>query len=956
FLYPDDEFLNPDDVILDGPDIHDPDDEFADVEDDFETGTASASIPTLVVSLTPRDPADEDDLHHSPRTRHSPTPRPRGPAFEGLETRHATTTARLLHRRWSDSPRSKDYRGEENAYPTNERITGFALNSQGHIRAIYRRRNGWETTTATEVAEKAKEACLKRRDRNVQTQEEADAEDEVAFLEEAQRTSDEEGGRKKTTKTGGKPKKKRSDKGKGKGKAVDTGADSDSASAPTARTARKKKSKKHSAGVCGVEVPLGSDFDVDSEGEGASSVGYTRGPIPAACKEEALQAREDYNERLEEIAKNYNRPMRSIQELVGEVTRVPRKKMMWNMYQQWYARHGSKSKPDGMTAGDWNKIVKAEFDASINEMAPEDRDDPEAIQTHFADIAEWHLKAMTTELTHLKTQGKLVLPVAKYIRTLTNLATKAFDDLGVHVFGFAIDDDGQASMMWGGSPQYGELRTRWDTSIMSQLKDYEAMFRTLRMEACGEEPRRAVAPKNGELRQRAGEREREYERRLFTEALRLDLQEASSIANSSSKPLKMEWDLSFLGWKHQVCLINWPTSMSAKKLQPCVGFKPNADALRTIIPLLKKRHLPQPEPEPDCDDEEDKEENEEWMAWVCTCEEDEKEADLAPRIESWTESEKELSVQEQGELRRRLQHVSDGKRYKTYLEGVKKKEAEGKEKGKGKGSRKRRRDSEGAPRNTVDEDSDADASTTVGAVIGHTATPAPACRHGTNASDADGTTDRDWAGPALDLSPKVQPPFNPFATVNRPKPRPLYAMKSTYEMGHAGGGAVASSSKVQLEDSSLGNRVAMWEESYERGNHEIQYTEELGGMEEPTPPAKRRRVQGDTDTRNEQAILPDSRKRKREEVELERERPKEVPTPELGGVVLRNPNGELRRSAPAGLPTVPVTDDMSPADVLRICWTLMPGNVCGGEWQDQPKFLRGTLEGKRSNRHSCGAG
>jgi hypothetical protein len=102
----------------------------------------------------------------------------------------------------------------------------------------------------------------------------------------------------------------------------------------------------------------------------------------------------------------------------------------------------------------------------------------------------------------------------------------------------------------------------------------------------------------------------------------------------------MEWDLSFLGWKHQVRLVNWPTSMSAKKLQPTVGFKPNADGLRTIIPLLKKRHLPQPAPEPDCEDEEDKEENEEWMAWVRACEEDEKEADLAPRIESWTEGKK----------------------------------------------------------------------------------------------------------------------------------------------------------------------------------------------------------------------------------------------------------------------------------------------------------------------------
>jgi hypothetical protein len=340
--------------------------------------------------------------------------------------------------------------------PPTSGLPGFALNSQGHIHAIYapKERVGDDDSgsgsgdcsdnfSETEVAERAKEACLKRRDRNVQTQEEADAEDEDAFFEEAERTSDEEGGKKKK-KTSGKPKKKSSDKGKGKGKAVDTGAESDSATAPAARPARKRKSKKRSAGVRGVEVPLGSDFDVDSEGEGEISGGYTRGPIPAACKEEALQAREDYNERLEEIAKNYNRPMRTIQELVGEVTRVPRKKMMWNMYQQWYARHGSKTKPDGseflvcipvcdvhtdsqrilVTAGDWNKIVKGEFDASINEMAPEDRDDPEAIQTHFADIAEWHLKAMTTELTHLKTQGKLVLPVAKYIRTLTTLVCR----------------------------------------------------------------------------------------------------------------------------------------------------------------------------------------------------------------------------------------------------------------------------------------------------------------------------------------------------------------------------------------------------------------------------------------------------------------------------------------------------------------------------------------------------
>jgi hypothetical protein len=49
--------------------------------------------------------------------------------------------------------------------------------------------------------------------------------------------------------------------------------------------------------------------------------------------------------------------------------------------------------------------------------------------------------------------------------------------VGVHFFGFAIDDDGLASMMWGGTAEYAQLREQWDTSITAQLKDYEAMFR-----------------------------------------------------------------------------------------------------------------------------------------------------------------------------------------------------------------------------------------------------------------------------------------------------------------------------------------------------------------------------------------------------------------------------------------------------------------------------------------------
>jgi hypothetical protein len=71
--------------------------------------------------------------------------------------------------------------------------------------------------------------------------------------------------------------------------------------------------------------------------------------------------------------------------------------------------------------GDWTKVVKSHFDAEVDKIPAEQRDDPHALEEHFADITEWHTNAMTAELTHLKSKGKLILPVAKYIRTFTNL-------------------------------------------------------------------------------------------------------------------------------------------------------------------------------------------------------------------------------------------------------------------------------------------------------------------------------------------------------------------------------------------------------------------------------------------------------------------------------------------------------------------------------------------------------
>lgn len=149
-----------------------------------------------------------------------------------------------------------------------------------------------------------------------------------------------------------------------------------------------------------------------------------------------------------------------------------------------------------MPGTEWTQFVRREFQAMADELEPEMRNDPAALEEHFKEIVDWHAAAMTTEIAHLKANNKLGSLVGNNAKMFSNLvslvgtalyafadlaltlqAAKVFADIGVHFFGYAIDEDGTASMMWGGTDSYTELRETHNMSIMTQLKDYEAMFR-----------------------------------------------------------------------------------------------------------------------------------------------------------------------------------------------------------------------------------------------------------------------------------------------------------------------------------------------------------------------------------------------------------------------------------------------------------------------------------------------
>ncbi|KAJ7674146.1 hypothetical protein B0H17DRAFT_1140705 [Mycena rosella] len=143
-------------------------------------------------------------------------------------------------------------------------------------------------------------------------------------------------------------------------------------------------------------------------------------------------------------------------------------------------------------------------------------------------------------------------------------------------------------MLWGRSPEYGELRVKWSSSIMAQLRDYEAMFRTISI--------RQQSGLSGPLgntplvylTRHANESDHDFARRLFVQLFIRDLTyyrtEAGTLAAGAT--ITMNWDIAELAVKYQVCIINWPT------LTPplTVGWKAPSEFLAAVMPLLQERH------------------------------------------------------------------------------------------------------------------------------------------------------------------------------------------------------------------------------------------------------------------------------------------------------------------------------------------------------------------------------
>ncbi|KAF8969031.1 hypothetical protein BDZ97DRAFT_1754959 [Flammula alnicola] len=187
--------------------------------------------------------------------------------------------------------------------------------------------------------------------------------------------------------------------------------------------------------------------DADDEDK-PTGPGYSPGPIPSAAKDAAYAAHVEFMEKLENLAKEYNKPVKHFLSLVGSDVPSTRRLSTWDAYQRWYPAH-VKEKPDEVSAQDWAKHVALKYQKELTQLTNNigsDKPSWEAIEKHFE-------------------------------------STQVYEESGIHIFGFAIKitPESCSSIAWGGSLEYKKLRKSHKTVIQMQIHDYEGLFKVAEM-------------------------------------------------------------------------------------------------------------------------------------------------------------------------------------------------------------------------------------------------------------------------------------------------------------------------------------------------------------------------------------------------------------------------------------------------------------------------------------------
>ncbi|KAJ6524089.1 hypothetical protein DFH09DRAFT_1329615 [Mycena vulgaris] len=185
-----------------------------------------------------------------------------------------------------------------------------------------------------------------------------------------------------------------------------------------AAEARKKQrmSRKPRKATKGKGKATSVDSTNDEEAADGDDELHKAGPVPAAIKECLAAAHKSFLAEVAALAKECGKSPNTLHQLVGSV-------------------------------------IKTTF-KTVCALPEDELNNPDAVYTAIPWLKAWHDKLMTNTTLQWCDNGTFKAKVQKGMQPIVQQCHVMYDSFGVHVWGFVIDLDGQASFMFGATDEF----------------------------------------------------------------------------------------------------------------------------------------------------------------------------------------------------------------------------------------------------------------------------------------------------------------------------------------------------------------------------------------------------------------------------------------------------------------------------------------------------------------------
>ncbi|KAG6809093.1 hypothetical protein H0H92_001643, partial [Tricholoma furcatifolium] len=311
---------------------------------------------------------------------------------------------------------------------------------------------------------------------------------------------------------------------------------------------------------------------------------YKPGPVPAEVQERAHELYRQFQEGIQDLAKECGKSTDVIFNIVGY---GPRRKHRprpnrWSAFQAHFSLYGARKKPKTvLSAADWVIELKKEYELLIKERLGDNPDMPTNRDKCLEDIVKWYQNAYDDFVDKKKVSGKFKGIINKSLGEFMQLSNSVWELHKLHAVGFLINLDPDEfntthSVAFGASPAYLKFRESQKGVISKELRALESHLGVAQSEILGTPA--VPFPIDWKRKEDAGndkpEGNRDWERRSFSTHLITDIKqilyERGVSLEDCNKESMMHWvDWADYAYSRKVCLVNWPVLAS----KPGPGFK-----------------------------------------------------------------------------------------------------------------------------------------------------------------------------------------------------------------------------------------------------------------------------------------------------------------------------------------------------------------------------------------------